>query len=116
MSRSLLDDAFAHHIWATLRLIDACLALTPAQLDAVVPGTDRSILATMRHIIEDNSFDLFVTRGERGPFIRAERMGLVDLRAAMEGIGAGWSRRLREGIDADAVVREVDPDDGYQRD
>jgi uncharacterized damage-inducible protein DinB len=115
MSRSLLDDAFSHHVWATLRLIDACLALSPAQLDAAIPGTDRSILATMRHIIEDNSFDLFVASGERGSFIRADGMGLADLRAAMEDVGIGWSRLLGGAIDADTVIREVDPDDGFQR-
>ena len=27
-----MEDAFAHHVWATLRLIDACLALSDAQL------------------------------------------------------------------------------------
>lgn len=115
MSRSLLDDAFAHHVWATLRLIDACLGLSPAQLDAAVPGTDRSILATMRHLIGDGSFDLFVASGERGSFIRSDRMELAELRAAMEDIGSGWSRLLDEGIDPDAMIREVDPDDGYQK-
>ncbi len=116
MSRSLLDDAFAHNVWATLRLIDACLALSPAQLDAAVPATDRSILATMRHVIGNESFELFVASGGRGSFISADRMGLAELRTAMEGIGAGWSRLLDEGIDPDAVLREVDPDDGYQKD
>jgi uncharacterized damage-inducible protein DinB len=115
MSRSLLDDAFAHHVWATVRLIDACVALTPAQLETTVPGTDRSILATMRHIIGSDSFDLYVASGERGSFIRADRMGLAELKAAMEDLGAGWSRLLDESIDADAVLREVDPDDGFQR-
>ena len=115
MNRSLLDDAFAHHVWATLRLSDACLALSPAPLDAAVPATDRSILATMRHVIGSDSFDLFVASGERGSFIRADRMELAELRAAMEDIGTGWSRLLDEGIDADAVLREVDPDDGYQK-
>src|SRR5258706_125180 len=27
MSRSLIEDAFAHHVWATLRLVDTCLEL-----------------------------------------------------------------------------------------
>jgi uncharacterized damage-inducible protein DinB len=115
MSRSLLDDAFGHHVWATLRLIDACLALNPAQLDAAVPGTDRSIIATMRHVIGNESFELFVASGERGSFIRADGMGLRELRAAMEDIGARWKRLLEEDIDADAVLREIDPDDGYQK-
>jgi len=116
MSRSLLDDAFAHHAWATLRLIHACLALSPAQLETAVPGTDRSILETMRHVVASDSFDLFVASNERGSFIRADRMGLAELRAAMEDIGARWSRLLEGGIDPDAVVREVDPYDGYRRD
>ncbi|MEX2245908.1 MAG: hypothetical protein WEC75_04400 [Dehalococcoidia bacterium] len=115
MSRSLLDDAFAHHVWATLRLIDACLALTPAQLDAAVPGTDRSILATMRHVIGNESFELSVASGGRRSFIRADPMGLMELGVAMKDIGSGWSRLLDAGIDPDAVFREVDPDDGYQK-
>ena len=28
MSRSPLSDAFAHHSWATIRLIDACMPLS----------------------------------------------------------------------------------------
>ena len=32
MTTSLLGDAFAHHAWATERLIDACAALAPEQL------------------------------------------------------------------------------------
>jgi uncharacterized damage-inducible protein DinB len=84
-------------------------------LDAAVPATDRSILATMRHFIASDSFELFVASGERGSFIRPEGMGLAELRVAMEDIGTGWSRLLDEGVDADAETREVDPDDGFQR-
>jgi hypothetical protein len=40
MTTSLLGDAFAHHIWATERLIDECAALTPEQLKAPAPGTN----------------------------------------------------------------------------
>jgi uncharacterized damage-inducible protein DinB len=58
MSGSPLDDAFAHHIWASLRLIDACLTLTPEQLDAPVPGTYGSILETMRHFVGGDSYYL----------------------------------------------------------
>lgn len=115
MSKSLLDDAFAHHLWAALRLIDACLALTPRQLDSVVPATDRSILATLRHVIENESFEQLVASGERGSFTRTHQLQLPELRTAMEDIGAGWLRFLSEDLDPDAVLREVDPDDGYQK-
>ena len=40
MTTSLLGDAFAHHIWATERLIDECAALTPEQPKAPAPGTN----------------------------------------------------------------------------
>ena len=30
MTSSLLDDAFAHHTWATLQVMDACAALGTA--------------------------------------------------------------------------------------
>lgn len=53
MSGSLLTDAFAPHVWATLRLIDTCLALSPEQLETGVPGTSGSILDTMRHLVGD---------------------------------------------------------------
>jgi uncharacterized damage-inducible protein DinB len=115
MARSLLDDAFAHHVWATLRLIDACGALTSTQLDSAIPGTDRSIVATMRHLVESDSFELFVASGERRTFIRADRMPLAELGSAMTDIGGGWSQLLDDGVDAETESREVDPDDGFQR-
>lgn len=35
---TLLDDAMAHHIWATERLIDTCAELSADQLNASAPG------------------------------------------------------------------------------
>ena len=116
MSRSLLGDAFAHHVWATLRLVDACLALSPEQLGSAAPGTYGSILETLRHLVGGDSGYLFVTSGERTLLIDEDHMGLPELRAAMERNGAGWSRLLEGDLDPDAVLKEVDDDDGYQRD
>jgi hypothetical protein len=39
VSRSILADGFEHHSWATLRLLDTCLALRPEQLETGEPGT-----------------------------------------------------------------------------
>ena len=116
MSSSLLEDAFAHHVWATLRLIETCLALSPQQLETTVPGTYGSILQTMRHLVGDDAFSLFVASEEHTPLIDEGQMGLPELRAAMESNGAAWSRLLNEDLDPSAVLREVDPNDGYQRD
>ncbi len=104
MSRSLLEDAFAHHVWATIRLIDGCLALTPEQLGTAVPGTYGSILDTQRHLVGADASYLFVTTGGRTPRIDEDHMDLPQLRATMEANGSAWSSLLQEDIDPDAVL------------
>ena len=42
-------------------------------------------------------------------------MDLSELRAAMQSHGPGWSRLLAQDLDPDAVLNEVDPNDGYTR-
>jgi uncharacterized damage-inducible protein DinB len=104
MSGSLLNDAFAHHVWATLRLVDACAELDPSQLDTVIPGTYGSILDTMRHLVAADSSYLSVTTGEGAPVVDEDRMGLHELRAVMEGHGNAWPRLLDKDPDANAVI------------
>jgi uncharacterized damage-inducible protein DinB len=113
MTRSLLEDAFAHHVWATMRLIDACLVLSPEQLETGVPGTYGSILDTTRHLVGADSSYLFVTSGERTQLIDEDQMGLPELRAAMESNGSEWSRLLAEDLDPDVVLHRR-RDDGSQ--
>jgi len=104
MSRSLLGDPFAHHVWATVRLLDTCLALSPEQLEADVPGTYGSILATMRHLVGADSSYLFAVTGGRIPVIDEDQMDLPELRTVMEGNGAAWSSLLTRDLDPDVVV------------
>jgi uncharacterized damage-inducible protein DinB len=104
MSRSLLEDAFAHHVWASLRLIDACLELSPEQLETGVPGTYGSIIETQRHLVGADSSYLFVLSGERTPVIDEDHMDLAALRAEMESHGAAWSQILAEDPDPDAAL------------
>jgi uncharacterized damage-inducible protein DinB len=99
-----LSDAFAHHVWATLRLVDACLALGPEQLETTVPGIYGSILETQRHLVGADSSYLFVTSGGRTPLIDEDHMDLPGLRAAMESHGAAWSALLVQELDPDAVL------------
>jgi uncharacterized damage-inducible protein DinB len=105
MSRSLLEDAFGHHVWATLQLLDVCLGLGPDELGAAVPGIYGSILETQRHLVGADSSYLFVTSGGRTALIDEDRMGLPELRAEMEGHGAAWSRLVGGGdLEPDAVL------------
>jgi uncharacterized damage-inducible protein DinB len=104
MSRPLLADAFGHHVWATLRLIDSCLALEPAQLETSVPGTYGSILDTMRHLVGADASYLFVLSGGRAAEIEEDRMDLRELRATMEANGPAWASLVAGDLDPDAVV------------
>jgi uncharacterized damage-inducible protein DinB len=104
MSRSLLGDAFGHHVWATLTLVDTCLSLSPAQLATAVPGTYGSILETMRHLVGADSSYLFVLIGGHVPEIDEDHMDLPELRVAMEGNGTAWSSLLAQDFDPDSVV------------
>jgi uncharacterized damage-inducible protein DinB len=113
MSKSLLEDAFAHHVWATLVLLDACLPLTPEQLATPVPGTYGSILDTQRHLVGADASYLFVTSGGRTPQIDEDHMDLPELRATMESHRPAWSQLLAENPDPDAVL-ERHRDDGSE--
>jgi uncharacterized damage-inducible protein DinB len=104
MTRSLLEDAFAHHAWATLRLVDTCLTLSPEQLARAVPGTYGSILQTMRHLVGADRSYLFALTGGRIGGIDADQMDLPALRAVMAENHAGWSSLLAQDLDPELVV------------
>jgi uncharacterized damage-inducible protein DinB len=104
MSRSLLADAFAHHVWATLRLIDACAALEPEQLDTAVPGTYGSILETTRHLVGSDAWYLFRITGDPAHVVDEDHLSLAELRAVMEPHEAIWSELLAGDLDPDAVL------------
>lgn len=113
MPKTLLDEAFAHHVWATLRILDACDKLSPEQLTASSPGTYGSILDTIRHLVGADASYLFVMSRERVPNIDEEHMDLGELRAVMERDGNGWSELLTGGVDpGEVLVRTWD--DGSQ--
>jgi len=104
MSKHPMNDAFAHHVWATLTLMDVCLALDPGRLETAVPGTYGSILDTMRHTVGADASYLFVISGGHAPVIDEDHMDLGELRAAMENHGAAWSAILADDPDTDTVL------------
>lgn len=116
MNGALFEDAFAHHVWATTRLIDACLALNTKQLATTVQGTYGSIIETMRHLVEGDSDYLSIMTGDRSHLIGTEHMDLPELRVAMENDGVLWSGLLAQDLDPNAMVKEIDDDDGFERD
>jgi uncharacterized damage-inducible protein DinB len=111
MTTSLMADAFAHHVWASLRLLDACLALTPEQLQTNVPGTYGSILDTQRHLVGADASYLAVLSGGRVAQIEEDEMDLAALRAQMAGHGDAWAAVLAGDPDPDAMLTR-ERDDG----
>jgi uncharacterized damage-inducible protein DinB len=117
MSKSMIADAFDHHVWATVQLIRACEALTPEQLETTVPGTFGSILETMRHTVGADSWYLHRIGGERFEPISEEAEAALDLpamRSLMERHGERWRELLASDLDPEKVV-EVRRDEGVFR-
>jgi uncharacterized damage-inducible protein DinB len=104
MTRPILSDAFGHHHWATIRLMDACLPLTNDQLATVVPGTFGTILDTMRHIVGADAGYLFALTGGAVPEIEEAAMSLDELRAAEVGFGERWATLIAQDLDPDLLV------------
>jgi len=104
---SILTDAFGHHIWANQLILDACATLTPEQLATPVPGTYGSIETTLRHLIQADSFYLWVQNGSTGPLISAENgMSIAELRAANDRHADGYRDLLAGPQDPNIDVAE----------
>ena len=106
MTRSLLGDAFDHHVWASLTVLDACAALTDDQLATTVPGTYGSILDTIRHFVSADRWYLFVMT--RGALTEIEEGGMdvAELRAAMEPSTVAWAELLAANPDPDGMFTQ----------
>lgn len=109
MGTPILSDAFSHHVWATIRLIDACLDVPSEQLELTVPGTFGSILGTLRHLVDADGSYLHVIGRMGVPVSDHSGEDLSGLRAAMESHGVEWQRVLAGDIDpSEVVVRHRD--------
>lgn len=109
--KSLLTDAFAHHTWATERMIDACSDLTREQLRAPAPGTYGSIVDTFRHVVGSDGWHLSFFRDQPAPIDEGADVSLAELRSANTSNGAAWMEIIAGQLDAEAEV--VEHGDGW---
>lgn len=109
----LLADAFGHHVWATLHLLDACADLDDAQLATIVPGTYGSIIDTLRHLVGGDVFYLDVLRGGGPEPFDEPASDIATLRAVMAAHGPAWQRQIAGDLDGAADVVEVE-DSGFE--
>jgi uncharacterized damage-inducible protein DinB len=113
MPSHLLADAFGHHVWASIRVLDACVTLDEGQLATTVPGTYGSIIDTLRHLVDGDVFYLNVLRGGQPEPFDKEGSDLSTLRAVMEAHDAVWQRLIAGDLDPATVVIEYE-DSGYE--
>ena len=104
---SILSDAFGHHIWANQLILDACAELTPDQLATPVPGTYGSIASTLRHLIQADSFYLWIASGQQRELIPGGNNRSIDeLRAANDEHATAYRELLAGDLDPDEDVVE----------
>jgi len=113
MPSPILADAFRHHIWASIRVLDACATLDDTQLATTVPGTYGSILETLRHLVEGDVFYLDVLRGGEPEGFDPEGSGIATLRAVMEAHDAVWQDLVAGDPHSETVVVEYEAS-GYE--
>jgi uncharacterized damage-inducible protein DinB len=103
-SLSPLRDAFGHHVWATIAMLDACSPLTTEQLATTVPGTYGSILDTFRHLVAADSGYLFVLTNGEVALLDEASLDVPTMRAEMVSNGGRWSSLLAQDLDIDSTV------------
>jgi uncharacterized damage-inducible protein DinB len=112
MTSPILSDAFAHHIWASLRVLDACAGLDEAQLASTVPGTYGSILDTLRHLVDGDVFYLDILRGGAPEPFDKDTSDIPTLRAIMAGHDPVWQDLVAGDLDPAVDIVEHE-DSGY---
>ena len=111
----IVRSMFAHHLWATEKLIDHLEGLPQQRLDDAVPGTYGSILSTLTHLVDaDGRYLLRLTTTSLPPYEDGGSRPLETLRSELGDHEERWSGfldRLDAGtLQASITGREDYPD------
>lgn len=112
MPTSLLSDAFAHHVWATERLIDACTALSHEQLTTPAPGIFGSIMEMLGDLVNADGWYLSFFSEQAVGIAAAATTTLADVRSAVVSNGKAWTQLLVSDLDPDQDVVARDDEGG----
>jgi hypothetical protein len=113
MPSPLLADAFGHHVWATIRVLD-CMCRPRRR--AAGNHRARDVRLHPRHAPSPRGWDVFYLNvllgGELEPFDK-NRSDVPTLRAVMDAHDAVWQRLVAGDLDPDTVVVEYE-ESGYE--
>jgi uncharacterized damage-inducible protein DinB len=111
-----LGHLFRHNLWANLRLLEHCEALTSEQMGATIPGSRGSLHDTLQHIA--NSERSYFSRVSTGQPYRhpadAPPMTIAEMSESLRFSGSGlieWAPKVGDGdtveVDWDGTPRKV---------
>ena len=113
-AEDLLGKILGHHAWATLRLIDSCLELTPEQLELSTPGTYGSIHATLAHMVRGDGGLLRAAAGKEFECVpQGPPPSVATLRADMERQAGQWRGLLGRKDELSAAMPADEEDDPH---
>lgn len=106
--RTVLDVAFAHHVWATNRVIDACDALSEDELtrDFTSAGLFGSVLGTLRHLVESDAWYLEAVTGRADESPTRDEASLAELLVEMERHHEVWQAVVATAGDGTRVITQ----------
>ena len=106
-----LHDPVRHNAWATTQLLAFCQGLDEQTLNATVPGTYGTIMATLRHIIycEIDLLERLLGQEPTNPWRLGETTGLDVLTAQAAQLTTDWERFIAGVVDSE---RPLPPDEG----
>ena len=108
----MLTDAFAHHAWATERIIEACAKLSGEQLATAAIGTRGPIVETLRHLVHSDHWYLsFFTERSALTNDEVDAMSFDQLRSTFVANAATWLVVVAEERDPDREI--VEHDEGW---
>lgn len=106
-----LHDPVRHNAWATAQILEFCQGLDEQTLNASVPGTYGTIMATLRHIIycEIDFLERLLGREPTNPWQLGETTGLDVLIEHTALLATDWEVFLASDVDSE---RQLPPDEG----
>ena len=108
MTASLMNDAFAHHVWATEVLLQTCSSLTDEQLASEVPGTYGAILGTLQHLVGSDTWYLSFFRPDALDRFDESTLSIAEMREMMARNGKLWIELLDSHPDPDTDITETE--------
>lgn len=105
-----LNDPIRHNAWANTQLLQFCQGIDEPTLNATVPGTYGTILATFRHILycELDFLERLLGRAQSDPW-RLGEIGLDALLPLAAQLASDWEIFLAGDVDSE---RLLPPDEG----